>query len=321
MSWTDVGLDGEKMKAIVYADRRGDELLPLTGKTPVALLPVIGKPVLEHTLEDLAEAGVRSVLLVVRAEARDAFATLGAGERWGLNLKTIIAAPDETPTDVARRCAGLLPDTFLALRGDVMRGRVVRDFLAASSNVLAAKVVAEIQGRAAQLCLSRKRDLQLDGLHWSEGSLDRAAGRWRTRELGNAGLARLTGVTDYYLANMDALDRCFAGLAPAGRQIKAGVFSGQDAEVTAESVRDGMAVFGAKCHVSSDTELHGPLVIGGGAVIGAGVFMHACVVMRGASVPGGTRLGNAVVTSDMAIGLDGRMLVRFTDLLAESNAA
>ncbi|MFO1424556.1 MAG: hypothetical protein U1F70_13075 [Candidatus Competibacteraceae bacterium] len=51
------------MQALIFADRLGRELEPLTERTCVALLPVVGKRVLEHTLEALVAAGVREASL------------------------------------------------------------------------------------------------------------------------------------------------------------------------------------------------------------------------------------------------------------------
>ena len=48
------------MDVIIFADRKGQELLPLTDQTCVALLPLAGKLILEHTLEGVPdEVGVQ----------------------------------------------------------------------------------------------------------------------------------------------------------------------------------------------------------------------------------------------------------------------
>ena len=47
------------MHALVFADRLGSELEPLTEKLSVPMLPVVGKELLIYTIEELAEAGIR----------------------------------------------------------------------------------------------------------------------------------------------------------------------------------------------------------------------------------------------------------------------
>ncbi len=46
---------------MVLAERLGKELLPLTDRTCAALLPVVGKSLIEHPQEALAGVGIRQV--------------------------------------------------------------------------------------------------------------------------------------------------------------------------------------------------------------------------------------------------------------------
>lgn len=52
-------------KAIVLAAGKGTRMGALTANLPKPMLPVEGRPMLEHILDRLAEAGIRRVLLVV----------------------------------------------------------------------------------------------------------------------------------------------------------------------------------------------------------------------------------------------------------------
>jgi NDP-sugar pyrophosphorylase family protein len=51
-------------KALILAAGRGKRMGKLTGKLPKPMLPVSGKPLLEHILDRLREAGFESVLIV-----------------------------------------------------------------------------------------------------------------------------------------------------------------------------------------------------------------------------------------------------------------
>ena len=53
--------------AVVPVAGAGTRLRPHTLTTPKALLPVAGRPILAHLLDDLMAAGVRQVVLVVGA--------------------------------------------------------------------------------------------------------------------------------------------------------------------------------------------------------------------------------------------------------------
>ena len=53
------------MKAVIPVAGKGKRLLPHTGARQKALLPVAGRPVLDHVLEPLLEAGIDEIVLIV----------------------------------------------------------------------------------------------------------------------------------------------------------------------------------------------------------------------------------------------------------------
>jgi NDP-sugar pyrophosphorylase family protein len=52
------------MRAVILAAGRGKRLLPLTEKSPKPLTSILGKPLLEYTIETLKEAAVEDVIIV-----------------------------------------------------------------------------------------------------------------------------------------------------------------------------------------------------------------------------------------------------------------
>jgi NDP-sugar pyrophosphorylase family protein len=65
------------MRALLFANQPGHGLLPLTEDTCVTLLPVLGKPLIVHALEALADAGIDEILVVVSPHAERVEAELG----------------------------------------------------------------------------------------------------------------------------------------------------------------------------------------------------------------------------------------------------
>lgn len=306
---------GDNVEALVFADRVGNELLPLTQGLPMALLPVNGKPLLGHTLEDLADADISSAMVVVGDDQAAAIEReVGDGGRWGVELDFVRARTGETPTQLARRFANRLPDSFLAMRGDVYRRQSVRSFRAAANNVLAKQVIAQIDGRNAQLCLCRQRDAHLDLLSWAPARQARSA-NWRTIEIDDGEFCHLFDTTEFYLANIDGLDNRVATLNEANGLPGRRLFAGPDDGLRPEVVLDGPVLIGSGCEIGQDVRLAGPLVIGNDVYIDDSAFLHACVLLPGTYVPPGTRLHNAVVTSEIAIGIAGDVICRFADRL------
>lgn len=54
-----------KQKAMIFAAGLGTRLKPLTDSMPKALVPIAGKPLLQHTLEKLRAAGIHDVVINV----------------------------------------------------------------------------------------------------------------------------------------------------------------------------------------------------------------------------------------------------------------
>lgn len=113
------------MIAVVFADRDGNELAPLNTVYATAMLPVAGKPMLEHTLEILRQYKVSKVFLVT-GEHSDTFKKHFAdGHRWSMDIQYIRSRTGETPDEMIRRIGHQqLSYPFLALRGDIWNGHV-----------------------------------------------------------------------------------------------------------------------------------------------------------------------------------------------------
>jgi hypothetical protein len=118
------------MKALLLADRLGAGLSPFTERTAVALLPVAGKPLVFHAIEDLVQAGAKEAVVVVSAFAEEVERVLGDGSRWGMKLDFVLSPGDESSASLASRLGGRFPGEILAVRGDVLRSPLLPAFLA-----------------------------------------------------------------------------------------------------------------------------------------------------------------------------------------------
>jgi glucose-1-phosphate thymidylyltransferase len=78
------------MKAVILAAGEGRRLRPLTATRPKVMLPVAGKPVLEHTVRALAAVGVKDLVLVVGYQ-RDRIQThFGDGVDFGVRFTYVV---------------------------------------------------------------------------------------------------------------------------------------------------------------------------------------------------------------------------------------
>jgi MurNAc alpha-1-phosphate uridylyltransferase len=108
------------MKAMILAAGEGRRMLPLTLNTPKPLLLVRGKPLIEHHLLRLRQAGVTEVIINLAYLGEQISAALGKGERFGLNIQySQEPAPLETAGGLLHAAHLLGDQPFLLVNGDV----------------------------------------------------------------------------------------------------------------------------------------------------------------------------------------------------------
>jgi mannose-1-phosphate guanylyltransferase/phosphomannomutase len=108
------------MKAVVMAGGEGTRLRPLTSNQPKPMVPIVGKPCMEHILELLREHGFRDVVVTVAFLPQAIRSYFADGESMGLNIEYSV---EESPLGTAgsvRLASGRLDDTFLVISGDAL---------------------------------------------------------------------------------------------------------------------------------------------------------------------------------------------------------
>ncbi len=108
------------MKAAILAGGAGIRLRPLTYVYPKVMMPLGGKPLLEHTIEYLKGQGVNEIVLCVaylRSRIKEYF---NDGADFGVKLS--YAEADE-PLGTAGQLSTakhILTDTFIVMNGDIL---------------------------------------------------------------------------------------------------------------------------------------------------------------------------------------------------------
>ena len=108
------------MKAMLLAAGLGTRMRPLTDHAPKPLLPVAGRPLLEHHLRRLAAAGFREVVINHAWLGEQIEARFGDGAALGLH---IVYSPEGQPLETGGGIHRALPllgsEPFLVLNSDV----------------------------------------------------------------------------------------------------------------------------------------------------------------------------------------------------------
>src|SRR3989304_860614 len=74
------------MYALILAGGKGERLRPLTSARPKPMIPLAGKPILEHQLEWLHGQGVTDVILLCGYLSEVVSSHFGDGSRLGLRI-------------------------------------------------------------------------------------------------------------------------------------------------------------------------------------------------------------------------------------------
>jgi glucose-1-phosphate thymidylyltransferase len=97
------------MKGLVLSGGKGTRLRPITHTSAKQLVPVANKPILFYVLENLAEAGIRDVGVIVGDTADEIRAACGDGSLWDIKITYI---PQDAPLGLAH--AVKISEDFLA---------------------------------------------------------------------------------------------------------------------------------------------------------------------------------------------------------------
>lgn len=109
------------MKAMILAAGRGERMRPLTDHTPKPLIAVAGRPLIEHHLLRLRDAGITDIVINLGWLGDRLRAALGDGSRLGLSIAWSKEGWPalETGGGIHKALPLLGPAPFLLVNGDV----------------------------------------------------------------------------------------------------------------------------------------------------------------------------------------------------------
>jgi N-acetyl-alpha-D-muramate 1-phosphate uridylyltransferase len=109
------------MQCVILAGGLATRMRPLTERIPKALIPIAGRPFIDHQLDWLASHGVTDVVLSVGYKGDAIRAHVGDGGRHGLRARIVDEGENLRGTAGALRLAldeGALEESFMVMYGD-----------------------------------------------------------------------------------------------------------------------------------------------------------------------------------------------------------
>jgi mannose-1-phosphate guanylyltransferase/phosphomannomutase len=108
------------VKAVVMAGGEGTRLRPLTSNQPKPMVPIVGKPCMEHILELLKQHGLEDVIVTVAFMPQAIRSYFGNGDNLGLMIEYSV---EESPLGTAgsvQLASDRLDETFIVISGDAL---------------------------------------------------------------------------------------------------------------------------------------------------------------------------------------------------------
>jgi NDP-sugar pyrophosphorylase family protein len=138
--------------AIILAGGKGTRLRPLTYEIPKPLVPIKGKPILYHIIEELKRNGIENVIIAAGYKAESIMKALGNGDNFGINITySIENRPLGTGGAVRKACELVEEFPVLVVNGDNLFHMDINSFyefhnsLRVSSHILATIALTTVE--------------------------------------------------------------------------------------------------------------------------------------------------------------------------------
>lgn len=319
---------------MVLAAGKGTRLLPLTSEVPKPMVPVAGKPIIEHIFELLAGVGVDEIHVNVHHLAD---VVLGHfGEQASIGGTTVSFVREEKLTGTAggvKRLADRFDETFVVIMGDALTDVDVRDVVAFHKEREALATLALM--RVADTSQYGVVELDLDSS--ISGFQEKPDPRDAVSDLANTGIYVLEpAVLDYVPEGrfFDFAEDVFPRLLEAGerfvgyegdfywsdvgtletyRAAQQDVLSGKvrvripgerrwdglwvdrEAQLHPTATLEGWVVIGPDAVVGPGAALVGDVTVGSGCRIRSGATVKRSILLPGSSIGDGAYLEGCIV--------------------------
>jgi len=316
------------VKAVVMAGGEGSRLRPLTSRRPKPLVPVVGRPCLEHVLRLLRRHGITEVVITLQylgASIRNYF---GDGQELGMQLEYAVEDRPLGTAGSVKNAAAMLDETFLVISGDALTDIDLSQTLAfhkdrrSQATIVLSKVANPLEYGVVVTGADGRIDRFLEKPSWGEVFSDQV----------NTGIYVIEPeVLDYIpqdkpcdwsqdvfpemLSRGDSLWAvvgrgywCDIGSIPSYLQANWDALEGRvQCEIAGHRIGDAQWVSDG-AEIAASAQIVGPAFIGRDCVVGEDVFLNGPVVLdRFARVDQGAKLSNSVIWPQVYVGERSRL--------------
>jgi len=316
------------------AGGEGTRLRPLTSNQPKPMVPIVGKPCMEHIIELLRHHGFDEVIITLAYLPQAIRSYFGTGETLGLNISYSV---EETPLGTAgsvRLASDRLDETFLVISGDALcdidlgallafhreRGGAATIGLKSVDNPLEFGIVVTDESGRIERFLEKPSwgqvfsDTINTGIYVLEPEVLRHVPTDRpydfSRELFPLLLEMgrplygmvcdgywqdIGNLDQYRQANFDALDER-VNLAIPGIRLRGNVWLGENVQIDELDTIEGPAFIGNNCRIAPEAS------VGAYSVLGSSVTLRDGARTSRTVVDNATHIGRSAIVEGAILG-------------------
>ena len=328
------------MKAVILAAGEGSRMRPLTSDRPKVMLPIAGKPILEHLLVEAKQAGIAEFVFVVGygdEPVRDYF---GSGGKWKVKISYANQRKQLGTADALKTVESLVDGNFLVMNGDVIVDRKdIKKLAGKSGNTMSVIEVSDTGGlgivelgKGKVLGIYEKTEKPPSrtanaGLYlftpeiFKAISLTPRSPRGEYEITDSLGLMIDRGQRIAYQKIGRWLDLSYPwDLLPANERllgaikaqnlgeveenvvVKGGVAIGKGTVIRSGAYIVGPVIIGQDCNIGPNCYVRPYTAIGDGCHIGNAVEVKNCIIMRGTKLPHHNYVGDSVIGEECNFG-------------------
>jgi len=327
------------MKAVVMAGGEGSRLRPLTSGIPKPLVPVVGKPVMEHILRLLRKHGVTDVVVTLQylgSAIRDYF---GDGSDFGVDITYVV---EDSPLGTAgsvKNAQEFLDEPFIVISGDALTdidlGAVMRyhEEKGAAATIVLTSVPNPLEYGVVITSPDGTIKRFLEKPSWGEVFSDQVntgiyviepkvldmmppatvvdwSGDVFPKMLANAMplygqlvpgyWCDIGNIQTYYQANWDALEGR-VDVEISGQRRHGNVWIGENVEIGYDVKINGPAYIGNECKLKAGVFINGPVCVGNFSVVDENTKISNSIIWTYSYIGENSRLRQAIVCRHVTI--------------------
>jgi UDP-N-acetylglucosamine diphosphorylase/glucosamine-1-phosphate N-acetyltransferase len=328
------------LQAVILAAGEGNRMRPLTGNRPKVMLPIANRPIMEHLLVEVKEAGISEFVLVVGYGDEQVREYFGTGDRWGVSIEYSEQRKQLGTADAIRMVEGAVDGNFLVINGDVIIGREdIRRLKTEKYNTMGVIEVKDPRGLGIVELAGGKVVNIYEKTETPHGFVANTGLYLFTPEIFEVitrteksprGEYEITDSLQMLMATQNGLrhqhlrswldisypwdllrvnESMLAGLAPqnlgtveANVVLKGAVSIGKDTVVRSGVYIEGPVIIGEGCAIGPNCYIRPSTAIGDGCHIGAAVEVKNSIIMKGTKVPHLSYIGDTVIGEGCNLG-------------------